>query len=201
MQEQGYRFTSQPGSSEVVTLSWQKAAEFWEPAGRLISMIQVGKESEGRELPIADESLRLLAFLGASLSCMLLGVADTLVEWMPGIRNLPWELTNSRQESSVSSLDLWDPAPAFGPGLGGLCHIYYVLGACCRKIPADLTFTCSPFVLCHSSPDQVPGFQNLRRAAVESLCPFIGFRDNSFCTSPPLCGTVCTAQCISNNTN
>lgn len=96
---------------------------------------------------------------------------------MPGTRNLPWELTNSRQESSVSPLDLRP------------------------HMPADLTFICSPFVLCHGSPDQVPGFQNLRRAAVGSLCLFTGCRDNCFCTSPPLCGTVCTAWCISNNTN
>lgn len=53
-------------------------------------------------------------------------------------------------------------------------------------MPADITLICSPFVLRHCSPDQVPGVQNSGRAAVGSLCPFTGCRDKSFCISPLL---------------
>lgn len=46
-------------------------------------MEQVGTENGSRELPIAVESWRPFASPGASLSCILLGVADTLVEGTP----------------------------------------------------------------------------------------------------------------------
>lgn len=94
------------------------------PQRYLISVELVGRGNEGRKLPIAVESWELLAFLGASLSCVLLRVrADNLGEGMLGARNIPWELTNSGHAIAGSPLDL-------GP-----------------HVPADLTFICSPFVL------------------------------------------------------
>ena len=127
----------------------------------------VGRGNEGRKLPIAVESWKLLAFLGASFSCILwwgVGMADAPWEGMLGARNVPWELTNSGHAISGLPLDL-------GP-----------------HGPADLPFARSPFVP-HENTVLLSRCLAFRIWGVLLWVPrvlLLGCRHNSFGLSPLL---------------